>query len=276
MVGRVPPDPQSGTVARAIRVLRTVAESTGDVSVSMLADDIELPRATVHRLLNLLCAQGMVEARADNRYGVGQELVRIAALVRGGQRLETLAAPMMQQVVDSCGETCLLGVYLPAQRAMTFVDEATSSDPLGYRVEFNAVMPILWGASSRAILAFRPKAEIDQVLQEARPSPATGSAPPSRGLLEIELGEIRSSGYAYSEGHRIRDARGIAAPIRDWTGHAVASLTITIPRIRFDPDTRQHLGALVAEQAGEVSRLLGFKSAELTHYLPRINGVGAG
>lgn len=251
----------TGTVARAVSVLRALAETEGDVTVAGLADRLGLPRPTVHRLLNLLKEEGLVDAHEATRtYAIGQELFRISALVTKRQRLGQLARPAMERIVDSCGETCLLGVFLPAQRQMMFSEEVASAHPLSYRVELLTPIPLVWGASGRSILAFRPGAEIDEILRVAGPSPVTGARLPTPATVHEELAQIRSQGYAYTQGQKIAGSRGVAAPILAADGWAVGSLCLTIPEMRFIDGSAPRLGELLMQHASKVSGLLGYES----------------
>jgi DNA-binding IclR family transcriptional regulator len=253
--------PTTGTVARAMHLLRALAEHESGATVAQLAGELALPRPTVHRLLNLLVDQDVASMRSDGRYEAGPELTRIAALVTKRRSLADLALPMMRTAVEACGETCWLGIYLPSQLAMTFVADVPSSHSLGYRMPADAVIPVLWGSSGQAILAHRPSDELDEILRLAAPSPATGTPVPSRAVLDEKLAPVRERGYAYTEGEKIPDARGIAAPIIGANGLAVASMVLTIPRIRFDAAGLPELGALIAEQGRRASELLGYEPA---------------
>lgn len=248
----------SGTVVRVVQVLRALAEADAALTVAGLATQLGLPRPTIHRLLGLLRDQGMVE-NADGRYLIGQEYFRIGALVAARHDLVNSARPLMKRVVEECEETCLLGVYLSAERKMTFAAVEHPSNPLGYRIELNVPMSVVWGATGRAILAFLPPAEIDAVIDEqGGPSPVTGRELPSREVLEGELEEIRSQGYAYSEGQKIPDSRGLAAPIFSSSGYAVGSLCLTIPEVRYHETIRARGSASLTARAAELSRLLGY------------------
>lgn len=249
----------NGTVSRAVLVLRTLAEAEGDVTIAALADQIGLPRPTVHRLLNLLREEGMVEAKADGRgYGIGQEFFRVAALVGRKQDIVALARPTMEQVAYETGETCFLAIYLPAQRRMMIADDVRSMHALGYRLERHVPMSLAWGASGRSILAFLDTDEIERVLDDEGPSPATGAPlPPHAGLLR-DLEAIRAAGYAYSTGQKIPGSRGIAAPVLGPAGRPVASICLTIPEFRFDETALDQLAATVIERAAEISRLMGY------------------
>jgi DNA-binding IclR family transcriptional regulator len=249
----------SGTVARAVQLLRALAEAERDVTVAGLAERLDLPRPTVHRLLGLLREEGMVETRPGHSYGPGPEFVRVAALVSKHYDLGRLARPFMQRVAQETAEACMLCVYLPAKRRMIIADDVASTHPLGYRLTRNEPMSVLWGASGRAILAFLPEPEIAAVVASDGPSPVTGAPVPDPAELQAILEEIRAAGYAYTQGQKIPDSRGIAAPIRGAAGTAVGSLALTIPELRYRPEAREELGATVRAHATELSRLLGFE-----------------
>src|SRR3546814_14265980 len=83
---------------------------------------------------------------------------------------------------------------------------------------FTRPVPLYWGASGKAILAFLPDDEIEQILRREGASPASGEKPPSLRARMAELREVRERGYAISEGQKLPGARGVAAPVFDAKG----------------------------------------------------------
>ena len=247
-----------GTALRLIGVLRHLAEADGEVTVKGLADALALPPSTAHRMLGQLARTGMVEADgARHRYCPGVEYYRLAALVAGRMDLAEIARPIMDEVVAECGETCVLGLYIPGERRMMFVARADSAHPLRYPLALHRPLSVAWGASGRAILAFLPAEEIDAVLALREASPATGAALPAPAEMRRRLADIRSRGVAVSHGEKIPGAVGIAAPVTRAGGHVIGSLSVTIPELRFQPDSEARLVELVRSRAAELSRALG-------------------
>ena len=247
-----------GTVARLVDVLRHLAEAEGEVTVKGLAQAADLPPSTAHRLLGLLACEGMVEAdSARHRYRPGLEYYRLAALIMGRMDVAELARPIMDRVVAECGETCVLGLYLPADRRMMFVARADSAHPLRYPLELHRPLSVAWGATGRAILAFLPEAEIEAVLAMAEPSPATGAALPAAPAMRSQLEAIRARGVAVSQGEKIPGAVGIAAPVARAGVRVIGSLAVTVPELRFRKDAEPRLVELLRSRAAELSRALG-------------------
>lgn len=251
--------PLTGTVVRTITLLSRIAEADGDISVNQLSEQVSLPTSTVHRLLQLLHQTGFVSYdRANRLYGIGPELFRLASVVAGKRRIDAIAMPLIERVVRECNEACLLGLYLPNAHAMSFVAQVRSPHALGFEIAANVELPLVWGASGLAILAFLPENEFEAALVTAGPSPASGDPLPGRGELHKTLEQVRKRGYAASRGQKVAHAVGIAAPVFDRESHVVGSLTVTIPAIRFRRSDKGPLGELTMRAAAELSASLGY------------------
>lgn len=251
-----------GTVARAVRVIQCLAEADGPVSVGQLTERLELPSSTVHRLLQLLKGEGIVESDPVARtYRVGPELHRLAALIVGRSNAASLARPVMERVVAACRETCLLALYQPDTRQMMFVAQVQSPQPLRFEVECNVPLPPMWGSSGRVVLAHLPEDELREALAGAGPSPATGAPFGDAAAFARELRRVRNRGHDLTRGELLADSVGVAAPVFARGRGVIGSLTIAIPSVRFRPPQRAELVALVVDAAGELSRMLGHERA---------------
>jgi len=245
----------TGTVARAVAVLRAVAESGDGTQIKRLSSGLQLPASTVHRLLDLLIREGMVERDEEApTYRAGREFLRLSSIVASRHPLQAIAVPLLEQAVASMNETAYLCLYLPREHRLVFTAHVESTHPLGYRVRSHQPQTLLTGASGRSILAFLPPAERDAVL--------TREGLPCATDLAQDLAAIRARGYALSLGQRIAGAVGVFAPVFGAGGGVTGSLGFTIPEQRFDP-------AREAEFAREACRLAAELSAGLGYRAPR-------
>src|SRR5258708_13366832 len=137
-----------GTVARTIQIIRHLAEGPEDWALADLADTLGLPRSTMHRLLQLLQSQGVVEADPQShRYRPGLELYRMASLLSTRMPIVRLVTPLLQEITAQCDETALLGLYLPDRRQMIFPPKVDSRHPVRYVLEMNVPLSPCWGAT---------------------------------------------------------------------------------------------------------------------------------
>ena len=254
----------TGTVNRAVALLRELAEAEGDVQIKTLAVRLRLPPSTVHRLLDLLAQEDMVERDATARtYRVGREYFRLAALVSGKHPVRARAAPVLEEAMRECNETAYLGLYLPEETRMAFVATCESTHPLGYRIRKDVSISLLTGASGRAILAFLGKEAVDRALEAEGRDPAVRRTISSRRALEEDLREIRTRGYALSHGQRIPGAVGIFAPVFDSNAQVVGSLGYTVPEQRFNTVSPDRLAAAATRHATVLSEALGYRASRL-------------
>src|SRR5262249_2152775 len=149
--------------------------------------------------------------------------------------VRSVARGFLQRVVEACDETCVLCLYLPTEQQMIFAEKIDSSQLLRYQLPMNTLLPLLWGASGLAILAFLPKEDIDVLYSRTGRAPASGEMRPSRKVLNAELSLIRERGYAVSHGQKIAGAVGINSPVFDAGGSVIGSFGVTVPEQRIVP-----------------------------------------
>lgn len=246
-----------GTTSRTIQLIRLLAESTTDLTAKAVTEGMNLPPSTVHRLLQILTKEGIVDRAPQRRYRIGSELYRIAALVNEQASLPAQAKPFLQRVMETLDETALFSLYRSHDKLMAFVARADSPKPLRYRINMNRPLPVVWGASGKAIVAFLPPAEIDAVLAVAGPSPVTGKQLPPRREYEAELEEIRRTGRAVTRHEKHHSAVGIAAPVFSVGGGVIGSLSITIPELRYDARRENEFVETVKAAAQALSAIIG-------------------
>jgi len=246
-----------GPVTRSIKLLQYLGEQ-GHTTIKEASAALALAPSTVHRLLDLLSKENIVEHdQSDRSYRIGPELFRLAAKVYERYDVCALSMPVLTEIVTSCNETCLLGLYLPVAGKMTFAAKVDSSRVLRYQIPLNTQISVLWGASGRSILAFLPKEHVDRIYQQEGPSPATGEALPSRQKLEKELTEIRANGIALTRGQKTPGAVGIGAPIFAASGNVVGSLAVTVPAPELTPAKEKQIRMLLKVKSTELSVRLG-------------------
>ena len=248
--------PGTGTISRAMHLLTLLADSTGPVTVKQVGEHLKVPPSTAHRLLNLLATESFVEIVGNGYYGIGSRLYRVAARVSRNVSPATVSQPIIEQLATKYNETVLLGLYVPAERAMMFSVRADGSQKLTYQIELHRPLSLYWGASGKSILAFLPDETITSILRSESNSPATGAPPPSLEDGMSEIHAVRERGWAVSEGQKLPGARGVAAPIFGPSG-VIGCVCLTSPRERLPRSDVEGIGKDVMDKANEISSLLG-------------------
>jgi DNA-binding IclR family transcriptional regulator len=229
----------SKTVSQSLRLLRALGD--GGASVAELSRRLDLHRTVTQRLLSTLREHGFVHRGAGGDYQLGMALVELAARV--DNPIRRVAQQPMLALFEQVSETVALTVREG--------DDAVSADQLVVpgrlvRAEYPPGFrhPLGRAAAGRAILAFAEPATVAR-FRDATPD---GSA------LADSLAEVRSRGFAFTANELSQGAAGLAAPVLDGSGYAVASVGIVAPTDRFPPIER--VAGLVVATAAEISRSL--------------------
>lgn len=246
----------SGTVSRALHLLRVLAEEGGTLSVKQVSHRLGLPPSTSHRLLQLLRQDGFVDSPQSGQYVIGPQFLRVASLVVGNSSIVARAQEAIRHAADAFNEAVVFGLYLPTEGALSFECRADGQQRLTYQIDMHRPMSLIWGASGKAVLAFIDQALVAEILDVETVSPARGTPKPTLDALHEELERIRQQGWAASRGEKLPDACGIAAPVFDLHG-VIGSLCLTIPESRMDRGKLEEYGRAMAEHARRLSYALG-------------------
>jgi DNA-binding IclR family transcriptional regulator len=251
---------ETGTIARTIMVLRAIADTQIEPTLKDLADAVNLPLSTMHRLLELLMKEGMV-ARDDmtKTFRPGIEFFRLSSHVVNRMPLSTTARPFLVAAMEDCNESSYLAILDGKSNTLIFAACAESKQMLDYRVPLNVPVSLAVGASGLAVLAWMSPERIDAVLKAEAVANPTGERP-SRDEQLAKLAEIRQLGYANTFGQRIKGAIGFFAPVFDGRGEVCASFGFTIPQVRFEPSVSNRLVQAILRRGGELSKALGYSA----------------
>lgn len=225
-------DMPRGSADRLVYVLKHVASGPARFTLSDLSGRTGLPQSTVHRLLQVLVRSGMVERGQGVTYRIGRELTSLASQLVAKFDLVRSARPLLQGLVEHWHETAVLCTYSPTARKAIIADVVLTPNPLRFAVEPGLEVNLPWGSMGRAILAFLPPGEIEEIIRSAQAGPLTGRPRPPRSELGAELARIRQDRSSQYYDANIEIA-GISAPVFDGTGLILGCIGVTMPSIRY-------------------------------------------
>ena len=223
---------------RNLAVLEGIARLGEEATAKHLADEVNLPQATVYRRITDLENLGLVE-RTGRHYRIGSRLYRLLATGTSTSELVKAVMPVLSGMAEALGETRF------AARLVTdgvdLFQICVPADPKGAIVIPNkGLRPASICSAAKAILAHVPKSLQAEVIAAAAPLfPDLPSK--DADLLEAEFGQIRESGIAYCIGEEDPDIASIATPIE--LNGALGQMCIGIvgPRGRISRKLEQDL-----------------------------------
>lgn len=204
-------DADAPALRRGLALLRAIAERGDGVTMSELAQAVVMPRATAYRLLRALVDEDFVAAApgVSGRYVLGPAADALRGNGRAGPSLEDVAAPIMEALAATLGETVKLVVRDGLEVVTVAVSIPFRDSCIASRV--GTRLPLHVGASQRLLLAHSSPAIREAVL--ARPlSRFTPRTIVSCTRLRRELDTIATARVFQSHGEGV-DGVGAAAAL---------------------------------------------------------------
>jgi DNA-binding IclR family transcriptional regulator len=107
-------------------------------------------------------------------------------------------------------------------------------------------------------VAFLPEERLATLLARLPFTPRTRRTITSPPALRAELERVRKRGYAIDNEEAEEGLRCIGAPVRDYSGEVVASISIAGPVFRVQKGRVAELARAVVKAAGDLSADLGY------------------
>lgn len=244
---------------RAFDVLEALAFADDDLSVSELSEQLDLPLATVHRLLSSLAARGYVTQEASTRrYGPGPRLLEVAARAARSRRFDLIriARAELVKLTAETGETSNL-IVRQGDLAV-YQEQIPSPHMVRMFTEIGQRAPLYCTGGGKAILSALPIAELEQYLAGGHFERWTNRTITDPERLRAELMTAREQGFALDDEEREEGVCCVAAPIFDRRGQVVGAISLSGPSTRLNRARAEELGPRVREAALACSRQLGF------------------
>ena len=243
------------SIERAFALLRALA--TAPYGVTELADQVELPKSTVARLLSALETEGAVaQDELGGEYRLGDGLLDIAGAALPGRNLVATVRPYLLELSEEIGEAAGLGIA--QDRDVFYLDHAEPEADVMVRDWTGESLPMHAVPSGMALLASMTDAELDTYLAEpvSAVTPNTLVAPEA---IRERIDAIRQLGYAWGFEEGVDGINSLAAPIVSSDGTAVAAIHIHGPAYRFpNPDRTHDLGMRLIEAAAGIAGQLDY------------------
>jgi DNA-binding IclR family transcriptional regulator len=242
------------SVQNAIAVLRVLAGAGKSVSLSELARRIGLSKTSTLHLLRTLELERFVAKDDTGRYHLSWGAYEIGSAVARSVDLTRVARFHLDRLAELTGEAALLAIA--EGPSVLYLDRGQSDESFNMIANVGRRSPLHTNASGKLLLAHMDPVECEAILAgglRARTSATIVELP----ALLAELATIRVRGYATCWQEQEPGLNSIAAPLRDYTGHVCAALTIAGPSVRITRRAVRRLAGLVLHEAAEITESLG-------------------
>jgi DNA-binding IclR family transcriptional regulator len=244
---------------RAINILEYIGrQNNGEAGLPELSAAMKLHKTTTHRIAHVLESRGLLRRGMDsNRYRLGLHLYDLGCQALDHVNIRDEARPVMTRLAYEAGETVHLAVL--DRTEVLYIERIEAQRSLSMGSKLGARNPVYCTALGKAMLAFSPEEEVDQILASCRMEARTRNTITNVLALKRELERIRDRGYAIDDEEIEDGIRCVSAPILSSTDRAVAAISVSGPSSRIIPNRFQLIGKTVLKAARELSAHMGHR-----------------
>jgi IclR family transcriptional regulator, acetate operon repressor len=236
----------SAPTRKVFSILKTVAKADRPLSLSELTSLLDVPKPTIHRILQVLENDGLLEREdGGRRYGAGRLLLEFAFDIIASSVRRAPRHVILEALSRRIGETCNLGIMVSSQ--VVYIDRVESKWPFGLRFEPGSRVPLHCTAIGKLFLSALPherRASVIGAIALDRYTDSTITKP--RALMD-ELERIERAGFATDNQEFLAGVICLALPVRNAAGQLIAGLAVSAPQARLSlKKALQHVPALRA------------------------------
>ncbi|HHY49543.1 MAG TPA: IclR family transcriptional regulator, partial [Alphaproteobacteria bacterium] len=241
-------------ITRAIQAIDLLARK-GPLGVRAVAQQLNLPLGSVHRMLLDLAAERVVERNAEGAWELSYRLLEITGLQLDRVEFARLARPFCEKMAAATRET--VNVNVLTGLSAVCVDKVRGNEGMQLDWRIGSRGPLYCGGAAKALLAYLGEAEQERVIA-GELTPYTPKTITDPRALRAELARIRQRGYAIDNQEVVLGVFCVAVPILDRLGHPVGALSITGPRPKAPGPEVMPLVDMLNEACEHISRRIGY------------------
>ena len=221
-------------LSRAFSILNCLARERAPLGITEIASAVDLPKATVYRLLDSLEGERAVISKGG-RYEIGPLSLLLADAYRSQVGFADAARSALTILRNETKETVHLFVYERGE--LYYLDKLESPFQVRMHSRVGGRASLFRLSAGKALLAALSPEELKEL-----PEPLPDE-------VAAEFPEIRARGYALDDEQNEAGLRCVGAAILDEKGRPRGAVSVSAPVYRFPPEKVEAYGQLVMEAA---------------------------
>lgn len=230
---------------RLFALLEVVASKDQFFSLQSLCEETNIPKPTLHRMLQQLESAGLLERSGDSRqYGTGVRLRRLAENLLLNDTFHGARHGVLRSLVNEVGESCNLTALSGSE--VMYLDRVETPAPLRFYLHSGSRVPVHCSASGKLFLAGMTPAQRQRLLGHAPLEAFTPKTLTDLAALEEEIKQVKRQGFALDNEEFLPGLMCVAVLVPSPGGRSNLCVAVQAPIMRLTPD--KALGLLPALQ----------------------------
>ncbi|WP_428910933.1 IclR family transcriptional regulator [Niallia sp. Krafla_26] len=246
------------SVERAADILELFLRYGPELSVKEISAQLQISKSTAHGLIKTLEHRGYLQQNPENlKYKLGLRLFELGHHISEQLDIVDIALPVIKDLVEELKET----VHLVVRQQDELIYVAKEEGPQTLRIysHVGKRAPIHCTGVGKAILAYQTEQEVDRILDTVPLESFTEFTITDKDEIKRQLESIKLTGYSVDDEEIEIGLKCVAAPIFNFKGEAIASISCASPKMRVTEERLPVVIDGVKKAALEISSKLGYK-----------------
>lgn len=218
---------------KVLSLLEEISNHSDGITLTELTKRTHIAKTTTFRILESLKErQYVIQDAGTERYLLGLKSLELGMKGLMNVNLVEVAIPYLKKLSARTSETCFLGVYNSGHVVYLYKSEGTLS--IQTNAKLGTRLPAYCTGIGKALLAFQPLSEIDEVLKNPLPA-VTDKTIVDRVMLYETLADIRLTGYSMDNEENEEGLTCIARPVFNYMDENVGAVSVAGPTHRMLP-----------------------------------------
>jgi len=245
------------SVKNALRILNSFTMDEPEKKISEISASLGLNKSTVSRTMATLASEGFVFKDPKTKtYRLGFSILTLSGVINSNMDIYRESQPVLNKLVETIGETAHISMF--DQLEVVYLQKVECNHPVRYLTHVGKRNPPYCTSSGKVFMAFADDEVVEAIIKNGLKK-YTKNTITNPDKLKAHLKEVREKGFAYSFEEFSEGVVTIAAPIYDYTGKVIASLSIVGPKQRINQQKIPSFAKRIISSSLEISRNMGYK-----------------
>lgn len=239
---------------RLFALLETVASKDQLFSLQSLAEETNIPKPTLHRMLQQLESAGLLTRSEDSRqYGTGVRLRKLAENLLLNDTFHGARHSVLRALVNEVGESCNLTALSGSE--VMYLDRVETPAPLRFYLHSGSRVPVHCSASGKVFLAGMTPAQRQRLLAHTPLEAFTPKTLTDLDALEKEIKQVKRQGFALDNEEFLPGLLCVAVLVPSASGRSNLCVAAQAPIMRLGPEKAHTLLPALQRAAEALSRI---------------------
>lgn len=220
------------SLSRGLSILSSFSRTSRKMTLSEVAAETGMSRATARRFLLTLVKEGYV-VTDGKLFDLTPKVLDLGFSVLSRIGIWDRARPFMERLSEQTGESCTAAILDGLE--VVYVAGVQAHNIISVGITIGSRQSAFYTANGRVLLAAQPEEHWDGILNNARLVPRTEYSVTNKVQMRGIFEEVRRQGWSLVDQELETGLLSIAIPLRYRSSVLAGAINIAVPSIRATP-----------------------------------------